>query len=139
MMEKENPNTKKEIPKDLSEMYSDETHDLVRSMKESADRMTEAYHENPYDARDIITDIVFFFVVTVTAFVWLMLMLLIVSFVGHSYIHMKIDKMILVSVLFAIGAAVFYIVIKVKKYAKYMQKMSPSRNGRSRQGDDRKI
>ncbi len=104
--------------RDPSEMYTDETQELVRSMQESADRMTEAYHDNPYDVRDIIKDIIFFFITVIGAFGWLMIMLLIISFVSLSYLHLKIDKMIIASVVFAIGIGVFYIIMKSKKYVR---------------------
>ncbi len=102
----------------LSDLYTDDTQALVRSMQESADEMTEKYHDNPYSVRDIILDIILFFVTVAGAFGWLMLMLLIVSFVSLSYLHMKIDKMIVASVIFAVAAGVFYIVMKSKKYRK---------------------
>ncbi len=106
----------KELKTDLSGLYRDETQDTIRSLQESADRMTENYHNNPFGAKDVIADIIFFFVVTATAFGWLLLMLLIVSFVAHTYIHLKIDKMILASAVFAVVAAVVYIIKKAQKY-----------------------
>lgn len=106
----------KEVKTDLSGLYRDDTQDTVRSLQQSADRMTENYHSNPFGAKDIIADIILFFVVTATAFGWLLLMLLIVSFVAHTYIHLKIDKMILASAIFAVVAAVVYIIKKAQKY-----------------------
>ena len=106
----------KELKTDLSGLYRDETQDTIRSLQESADRMTENYHNNPFGAKDLIADIIFFFVVTATAFGWLLLILLIVSFVAHTYIHLKIDKMILASAIFAVVAAVVYIIKKAQKY-----------------------
>ena len=87
-------------------------------MQKSADEATEKYHANPYCVRDIVLDIIMFFVCVAGAFGWMMLMLLIVSFISLSYLHFKFDKMVLASVIAAIVVAVVYIVLKAKKYTK---------------------
>ncbi len=125
----------KELKTDLSGLYRDETQDTIRSLQESADRMTENYHDNPFGARDIITDIIFFFVVTATAFGWLLLMLLIVSFVAHTYIHLKIDKMILASAIFAVVAAVVYIIKKAQKYIRLSDEKKRRKEEKERAGE----
>ena len=99
-------------------LYEDDTQQIVRSMQESADEMTEKYHDNPYSVKDIILDIILFFVTVAVAFGWLMIMLLIVSFVSLSYLHMKFDKMIIASVIFAVAVGVFYVIMKSRKYVK---------------------
>jgi hypothetical protein len=71
-----------------------------------------------YTAFDIVKDIIFFFVVVAVAFGWLLLMLLIISFVALSYLHMKFDYMILASVIFAIIAGIVYIIVKSRKYVR---------------------
>ena len=123
----------KEVRTDLSGLYRDDTQDTVRSLQESADRMTENYHNNPFGAKDIIADIIFFFVVTATAFGWLLLMLLIVSFVAHTYIHLKIDKMILASAVFAVVAAVVYIIKKAQKYIRLSDEKRKHKEERTRE------
>ena len=72
---------------------------------------------NRYDARDIIKDILFFFFAVAGAFLWLMLVLLIISFVTLSYIHMTIEFMMIASVVFAGIIGIVYIVSKVRKYS----------------------
>ncbi|MCR4618908.1 MAG: hypothetical protein K5669_12075 [Lachnospiraceae bacterium] len=104
---------------DLSKLYTDETQDIVRSMQVSADKMTENYHDNPFGAGDIVRDIILFFVTVAGAFGWLMLMLLIFSFVALSYVHLKFDKMIIASIIFAVVVGIIYIVAKSKKYVRF--------------------
>ena len=100
----------------LSDLYTDETQELVRSMQKSADEMTEKYHANPFSVRDIVLDIIMFFVCVAGAFGWMLLMLLIVSFISLSYLHFKFDKMVLASVIAAIVTAIVYIILKARKY-----------------------
>ena len=100
----------------LSDLYTDETQELVRSMQKSADEATEKYHANPFSVRDVVLDIIMFFVCVAGAFGWMMLMLLIVSFISLSYLHFKFDKMVLASVIAAIVTAIVYIILKARKY-----------------------
>ena len=101
---------------DLSELYKDEIQDTVRSMQKSADDMTENYHDHPYTAGDIVRDIIMFFVTVGVTFGWLLIMQLIISFVFLSYIHMKFDNMLIVSIVGAVLAAVVYGIVKSRKY-----------------------
>ncbi len=112
----------------LSDLYTDETQELVRSMQKSADEMTEKYHANPFSVRDIVLDIIMFFVCVAGAFGWMMLMLLIISFVSLSYLHFKFDKMVLASVIAAIVTAIVYIILKARKYTVIL---SRERSGKS--------
>lgn len=100
----------------LSDLYTDETQELVRSMQKSADEMTEKYHANPFSVRDVVLDIIMFFVCVAGAFGWMLLMLLIVSFISLSYLHFQFDKMVLASVIAAIVTAIVYIILKARKY-----------------------
>ena len=100
----------------LSDLYTDETQELVRSMQKSADEATEKYHANPFSVRDVVLDIIMFFVCVAGAFGWMMLMLLIVSFISLSYLHFKFDKMVIASVIAAIVTAIVYIILKARKY-----------------------
>jgi len=104
--------------KDLSKLYTDDTQEAIHSMQKSADEMTEKYHANPFSVRDVVLDIIMFFVCVAGAFGWMMLMLLIVSFISLSYLHFKFDKMVLASVIAAIVVAVVYIVLKARKYTR---------------------
>ncbi len=69
-------------------------------------------------ARDIIKDIIFAIIVGVLSFGWFLIMLLIISFVTVSYLHFEIEKMIVASVIFGIGAMILSAVSKAKKYIK---------------------
>ena len=102
--------------KDLSKLYTDDTQETIHSMQKSADEMTEKYHANPFSVRDIVLDIIMFFVCVAGAFGWMLLMLLIVSFISLSYLHFKFDKMVLASVIAAIVTAIVYIILKARKY-----------------------
>ncbi len=112
----------------LSDLYTDETQELVRSMQKSADEATEKYHANPFSVRDVVLDIIMFFVCVAGAFGWMMLMLLIVSFISLSYLHFKFDKMVLASVIAAIVTAIVYIILKARKYTVIL---SRERSGKS--------
>lgn len=102
--------------KDLSKLYTDDTQETIHSMQKSADEMTEKYHANPFSVRDVVLDIIMFFVCVAGAFGWMLLMLLIVSFISLSYLHFKFDKMVLASVIAAIVTAIVYIILKARKY-----------------------
>lgn len=52
------------------------------------------------------------------AFGWLLLMLLIISFVARSSVHLTIDKMLIMSGVFAFIVAIFTAVKKTRKYVK---------------------
>ena len=83
---------------------------------ESAAVIKAGFTSKEYDARDIAMDILGFFLTAAVAFAWMMLMLLIISFVSLSYLHFEIKAMVLVSLLTAVTAMVIYVVKKVKKY-----------------------
>lgn len=63
---------------------------------------------------DIVKDIIFFFLTTVFAFAYFMLVLLIISFITTSYLHFTIEGIFIASILGAVGVGVYYIVKKVK-------------------------
>lgn len=56
------------------------------------------------------------------AFGWLLMMLLIVSFVFVSYIHITFDKMIVISVIFGVVIAAVYGVFQVRNMLKSQSK-----------------
>lgn len=108
-----------DMEKDLSNMYKDETQESVNALKEQLDRINTLYPQKPFTTRDVVLDIIFLFVTTALAFGWMLLMLLIISFVTLSYIHMEIDMMLVVSAVFAAVISVVYIIKKVKKYRSF--------------------
>ena len=69
-----------------------------------------------FDRSDVVADVIFFFLTVAVAFGWMMLMLLIISFVSLSYLHFHIKTMFALSVAFAILAALYYIWKMVRKY-----------------------
>jgi cation transport ATPase len=89
------------------DLYQDATQESVRKLQEQA--KDAARYEDETDARDVIKGVFGFIATVVLAFGWMMLMLLIISFIGLGYLHFEIKVMVLVSVVFAVGAGVFYI------------------------------
>ena len=58
----------------------------------------------------------------ILAFLWVLVMLLIVSFVTLSYLKFQIKWMIVASALAAVIAGIVYVTAAVKKYRKYYGK-----------------
>lgn len=105
--------------KKLSELYTDEKQASVDLLKEKANRIAEDYPSKPFTTKDIVLDVIFFFVTVLLAFGWGMLMLLIISFVTLSYLHFDIRFMIIFSVLLSVGTGIYYTVKKINKYKNY--------------------
>lgn len=70
---------------------------------------------------DIIKDVIFFFLTVAVSYGYILLMLLIISFVASRYLPMKFDDMLVYSGIGAAVIGVWYIVKKVKKYRKRME------------------
>ena len=70
---------------------------------------------------DIIKDVIFFFLTVAVSYGYILLMLLIISFVASRYLPMKFDDMLVYSGIGAAAIGVWYIVKKVKKYRKRME------------------
>lgn len=66
-------------------------------------------------AIDMIKDIIFFFLTTVFAFGYFMLMLLIISFISLSYIHFTIEAIVAISVVGTVIVDIFYVRGKIKQ------------------------
>ena len=101
---------------DLANLYGDETQESVKRFKKDAERIQEMYPGDEFTTKDIVTDIVFFFVSVALAYGWMLLMLLIVSFVTLSYIHFEYSVMKIAASVFATVIALVYIISKVRKY-----------------------
>ena len=101
---------------DLANLYGDETQESVKRFKKDAERIQEMYPGDEFTTKDIVTDIVFFFVSVALAYGWMLLMLLIVSFVTLSYIHFEYSVMKIAASVFAAVIALVYIISKVRKY-----------------------
>jgi len=65
---------------------------------------------------DMIKDIIFFFITIAVSYGYILLLLLIISFVASRYLPMKFDDMLLYSVIGAAAIGVWYIIKKIKKY-----------------------
>ena len=70
---------------------------------------------------DIIKDVIFFFLTVAVSYGYILLMLLIISFVASRYLPMRFDDMLVYSGIGAAAVGVWYIVKKVKKYRKRME------------------
>ncbi len=93
-------------------LYEDETQAAVEALRKEA--KDAARYEDDVDAGDVIWSILGFVFTVVLAFGWMMLMLLIISFVGLGYLHLEIKIMFLVSVIFALLAGAFYVRGKIR-------------------------
>lgn len=93
-----------------------ENQNRLNEEDESAAVIKAGFSSKEYDARDIALDVLGFFLTAGVAFGWMMLMLLIISFVSLSYLHFDIKVMILISLAFALIVMVVYVVKKIKKY-----------------------
>lgn len=99
-------------------LYHDTTQEAVEKLKKAAAKVREEAYEDRIDVRDVVKDILFFFVAVAIGFGWMLLMLLIISFVSLGYIHMNIEKMILVSIICAVVVGIYYIYRMTVKYKK---------------------
>ena len=93
-------------------MSEKEIKDAVESLKKEA--KDAARYEDDVDAWDLVKTILRFVATVVLSFGWMMLMLLIISFVGLGYLHLEIKVMFLVAILFAVIAGGFYIHGKIR-------------------------
>lgn len=99
-------------------LYHDTTQEAVEKLKIAAAKVREEAYEDRIDVRDVVKDILFFFVAVAIGFGWMLLMQLIISFVSLGYIHMNIEKMIIVSFVCAFLVGIFNIYKMVVKYRK---------------------
>jgi hypothetical protein len=71
----------------------------VEALKQAADKVKENNYEDKLDVKDVAVDILGVVFKALIGFGWMMLMLLIISFVSLSYIHFEIKTMFIVSIL----------------------------------------
>ena len=71
-----------------------------------------------FDALETIKEVLYFLAVTVIAFGWMFLMLLIISFVAVSVIRIRIPAMLMISGVFTVTVGVFYVIRRVGKKRK---------------------
>lgn len=108
--------------KNLADYYKDDKQKSVNALKEDAKSMKEKYSlDTPKPVR--VAKIVFGTLLAgAFAFGWLLVMLLIVSFVFLSYVHITFDKMLVISAIFGVAIATVYGVFKVKNMLKSQSK-----------------
>lgn len=106
------------MQKDTDKVKTDEKTEAVKHLQEAADKIREEDYEGRPDVKDVVKDIIFFFISVVFAFGWMMLMQLIISFVSLGYIHMDIDRMMIVSIICGIIFGIYYLYKMVVKYRK---------------------
>lgn len=68
---------------------------------------------------DLIKDFIFFLITTACSMIWVMTVLLIISFVTLSYLHFTIEGMFITAIVCTVFVDINYIVKTVKKYKKY--------------------
>ena len=90
----------------------------IENLKRAADKAKEENYEGKIEIRDVILDSLIFFLRIAIAFGWMMLMLLLISFVSLGYLHFKIESMVIVAVVTAVIVGVHYIYKMVVKYRK---------------------
>lgn len=67
---------------------------------------------------DMIKEIIFFLIVTVCAYAWWMLILLIISFVTLSVLHFTIEAIYIMAGVGMVCTDIYYVVRRVKEYRK---------------------
>ena len=83
---------------------TDEKQSSVNALKEAADRVKREGYEEKLGVKDVAVDILTVAVSALVGFGWMMLMLLIISFVSLSYIHFDIKTMLIASILTGVAA-----------------------------------
>jgi len=108
-MDKEVLEEKDAVRNELSDLYQDEKQKSAEILKEKAKKIKGKYSlESPMPIK-IINSIISVLFTGIISFAWMLLMLMIISFVSLSYLHFKIDTMLLVSIVFGILAAIIKI------------------------------
>ena len=98
------------------QLYDDELQASVRNLQKEADEAMEKAREEGIAFTDVVKDLILFVLTTALAFGWLLVMLLIVSFVSMGYLHMQLRHMLIASAVFAVIYAAVYVWKKIRKY-----------------------
>ena len=99
-------------------MKSDGSNEALQHLQQLAEKVKKENYEEKFDVKDVVKDIIFFFIAVAIGFGWMLVMLLIISFVSLGYIHMNIDKMIIVSIICGIAVGIYYLYKMAVKYRK---------------------
>ena len=71
---------------------------------------------NKYTPRDWVKDAIFFVITVAAAYGYILLMLLIFSFMTSYYIKLNFEQMLIISAVGSVIVAIWYIIKMVKKY-----------------------
>jgi TRAP-type C4-dicarboxylate transport system permease small subunit len=91
---------------------------MAKRRKPTTEELLHGGYQAPFSGLDLVKEIIFCIIVMALAFGWMILMLLIISFVTLSYLQFNIKWMLIFSTIFAVLAGIFYVVQTVKKYKK---------------------
>ena len=75
-------------------------------------------NEDRFDPLEAVKEVLYFLAVSAIAFVWMLLMLLIVSFVAVSVLRIKLTAMIFISLGFMVLIDIYYVIRRVIKKRK---------------------
>ncbi len=84
--------------------------DAAKNLLMAAEKVKEQGYESRKSVIDIVKSALYFLVIMGIGFCWMMLMLLIISFVSLGYLHMRIEKMFIISGITAILVGIWYII-----------------------------
>lgn len=68
------------------------------------------------DVLDLAKEVIYFLFMTAGSFGYVMLMLLIISFVTMGYLPLTIDRMLIIAAVCTVLADIWYIIKNIKKY-----------------------
>lgn len=71
-----------------------------------------------FEPQDLIKGLIWDILVAVFVFAWVLLMLLIISFVTSGFLHFRIEKMIAASIICGVLALIFRFIMTIRKYRK---------------------
>ncbi len=97
---------------------NDDKQKSVEYLRSASEKIRREGYEDRIDIRDVAKDIVFFLIYVGIGFGWVLLMLLIISFVSLGYLHFKLENMIVAASVSAILVGIYYIFRMIKKYRK---------------------
>ncbi len=75
-------------------------------------------NEDRFDPLEAVKEVLYFLAVSAIAFVWMLLMLLIVSFVAVSVLKIKLTTMIFIALGFMVLIDIYYVIRRVVKKRK---------------------
>lgn len=83
------------------------------------DELVHGGYKEPFGVKQILTSIAIGLILMAAAAGWVMLMLLIISFMSLGYLHFNIKWMIVIAVIAAIITGIIFTIFRIKKYKKY--------------------